>query len=90
MNSSGAVTLGEIAGEIMMLEIACNHCDRRGRYRVARLIEQHGADMGLPALRGILAADCPRLGNVSMNDRCGINYPQLGTRGGVIISATRQ
>ena len=65
MSSSGAVTLGEIAGKITMLEIACDRCERRGRLRVARLIEQHGADMGLPQLRGILAGDCPRVAAVS-------------------------
>ena len=44
-----------------MLEIACRHCDRRGRLRVAKLIAQYGADMRLPELRYILAADCPRV-----------------------------
>jgi len=27
--------LGEIAGKIMMLEVACSWCERRGQYRGA-------------------------------------------------------
>ena len=45
--------------------------------RVARLIEQHGADMRLPELRHILAADCPRVAADRIYDRCGVHYPQL-------------
>ena len=56
-----ALQLGDIADKITLLEIACRHCDRRGRLRVAKLIAQHGADMRLPELRYILAADCPRV-----------------------------
>jgi len=44
---------------------------------MARLIEQYGAGKGLPDLRTILAGDCPRAGSVSINDRCGVHYPQL-------------
>jgi hypothetical protein len=32
-----AITLGDIADKITMLEIACRRCDRRGRLSVARL-----------------------------------------------------
>jgi hypothetical protein len=34
-----------------MLEVACRRCERRGRLRVTKLIEQHGADMELPGAR---------------------------------------
>jgi hypothetical protein len=63
--SGGAVTLGEVAGRLAMLEIACSRCERRGRLSVARLIEQHGADAQLPDLRAVLAGDCPRVASVS-------------------------
>jgi hypothetical protein len=77
MMASGAVTLGELAGRLAMLEIACSRCERRGRLNVAKLIEQHGADARLPDLRHVLAGDCPRVASVSINDRCGVHYPQL-------------
>jgi hypothetical protein len=50
MSSGGAVTLGEIAGRLPMLEVACSRCDRHGRLSVAKLIERHGADARLPDL----------------------------------------
>jgi hypothetical protein len=75
--SSGPVTLGDIADKITMLEVACSRCGRFGRLRVSRLIEQHGADAKLPALREILAGDCPRVGATSIYERCGVRYPQL-------------
>lgn len=75
--SSGAVTLGDIAGRLPMLEVACSRCERRGRLSVARLIEQHGADARLPDLRDILAGDCPRVRAASTYERCQVHYPQL-------------
>jgi hypothetical protein len=30
MSNSGAVTLGDIAGKLAMLEVACFRCDRPG------------------------------------------------------------
>ena len=58
--SSAAVTLGDVAGKLTMLDVACSKCDRRGRLSIAKLIAEHGADMRLPDLREILAGDCPR------------------------------
>ena len=79
MSSSGAVTLGDIAGNVAMLEIECADCSRYGRYRVDRLIEQHGANFGLPYLREILARDCPRQRSVSIYDRCGARFVDAPT-----------
>jgi hypothetical protein len=59
------------------LEVACHHCDRCTRLSLERLIAEHGADMGLCELRTLLAADCPRPAAVTINDRCGVHYPQL-------------
>jgi hypothetical protein len=73
----GAVMLGDIAGKITMLEVTCSRCERRGRLRVTKLIKQHGADMGLPELRHIIAGDCPRVVAASIREQCGAYYPQL-------------
>src|SRR5438067_2050458 len=84
MSNSGAVTLGDIA----VLEIECLDCERFGRYRIAKLIEQHGANFGLPYLRELLAGDCPRLRSASIYERCAarINKPPWSlARGGRIF-----
>src|SRR4051795_4281252 len=51
---SNAITLGDVAARFTLLEIACRRCERRGRLRLDQLIEQHGADMGLPELGDVL------------------------------------
>jgi hypothetical protein len=76
-----AVTLGDLEGSLRTLEVACTRCGRSGRYRLARLIAEHGAGRGLADLRNELAADCPRAANVAPHDRCGVFFPQLGRRG---------
>jgi hypothetical protein len=60
-----------------MLEVACHRCDRKGRVSLARLIEEHGAGMGLPDLWQSLAGDCPNARSTALNSRCAIYYPQL-------------
>jgi hypothetical protein len=77
MSNSGAVTLGDVAGKLAMLDVACSKTDCRGRLSVAKLIAEHGADVRLPDLRDILAGDCPRVRAASFNDRCGEHHPQL-------------
>jgi hypothetical protein len=76
MSGSGAVTLGDIADKITMLEVACSRCERHGRLSVAKLIERHGADAQLTNLRTVLAGDCPRIGG-AIYEQCGVHYPQL-------------
>ena len=73
----GSVTLGDLAGKITMLEVACSRCPRRGRLQVDRLIAQYG-DAELPELRLILAGDCPKAVVVSISDQCDIYFPGLG------------
>ena len=54
------------------LSIECEPCGRRGRYNVARLMEQHG-DAKLPELRHILA-NCPKARSFSVHDQCKVRY----------------
>ena len=89
-SNSGAVTLGEIAGRLPMLEVACSRCGRHGRLSVAKLIERHAPDAKLPALREILAGDCPRVNATSIYDRCGAHYPQLVTAISASVTGERR
>ncbi|MFL5280949.1 MAG: hypothetical protein ACJ8AW_08095 [Rhodopila sp.] len=72
-----AITLGDVAAKFTILEVACRRCDRRGRLRVDRLIDQHGADMGLPEMGDILRGDCPKRESALTSERCSLYYPQL-------------
>ena len=74
----GSITLGDLAGRVAMLEVACSRCARRGRLQIDWLLEQHG-DAELPELRLILAGDCPKAAIVSISDQCDIFFPQLST-----------
>jgi hypothetical protein len=73
----GFVTLGQIAAGIPVLDVSCNRCDRRGRLRIARLMAEHGADLPIPTLRRIVAADCPRMRAGHLHDVCGVHFPGL-------------
>jgi hypothetical protein len=54
------------------LSVECEPCGRRGRYSVARLMEQYG-DAKLPELLYVLA-DCPKARSQSVYDRCRVVY----------------
>src|SRR6266513_1574437 len=77
MSNRGSITLGELQGKLTMLEINCHRCERRGRVSLARLIEEHGADMGLPDLWESLSGDCPNAHTTALHSRCAIYYPQF-------------
>ena len=68
-----AVTLGDLAGRIAILEIMCSRCERRGRLRVNQLIAQYGD----AELRLTLAGDCPKAAAISVSDQCDIFFPGL-------------
>jgi hypothetical protein len=72
-----AITLAVAAANFTTLEIACRRCERAGRLLIDRLIEQHGADMGLPELGDVLARDCPKKEAAAVGGRCSLYYPQL-------------
>ena len=70
-----ALTLADL--KIDLLEVVCARCDRCGRYRVQRLVAEHGPSMPLPDLRLVLSADCPNAKAASLQDRCDVRFPAL-------------
>jgi hypothetical protein len=44
-----------------VLRVECTKCDRKGRYRVAKLIEKHGRNGNMMKWREMLNAECPLL-----------------------------
>ena len=77
MSNRGSITLSELQGKLDLLEIKCHRCERHGRVSLARLIEEHGADTGLPDLWVPLAGDCPNARSTALHNRCAIYYPQM-------------
>lgn len=62
-----------------VLAIACDRCERAGRYPLATLIARHGAEFGIPMLLRELSADCPKRKSISAYEQCGIHCPDLPT-----------
>jgi hypothetical protein len=75
---NGAVTLGDLVGHIDRLEVRCQRCDRYGRVRLARLIEEHGADTGLSDLALRLAKGCSKANTFNLAERCLFPFPATG------------
>jgi hypothetical protein len=75
--TSGSITLADVADRTAVLALACNRCGRAGRYPLETLIARHGAGYGIPALLGLLSADCPKRASVSAYDLCGVHCPEL-------------
>lgn len=72
MPRGGAVTLSDVREPGLV--IVCEPCERRGRYKVERLMAEHG-DAKLTDLLTILA-DCPKARSMSVHDRCKAAYGQ--------------
>ena len=73
----GTLTLGDICARgVVTLNVACQACQRCGRYRVTRLIDRHGARMPLLELKALLSADCPKRKG-SFYHPCGACFPGL-------------
>src|ERR1700724_856054 len=81
MSTRGSITLGELEGKLTMLEVSCHRCERSGRVTLARLIEEHGADTGLPDLWESLAGDCQHARSTALNNRCTIYYTERRGQG---------
>jgi hypothetical protein len=77
-SSEGSVALGAVAARAEWLAVACRKCERKGRLRLAGLLERYGADYPMPQLRRDLAGDCPRLrADTQMMDLCDAHFPEL-------------
>ena len=69
MPRDGAIIFRDLVGKLEVLNLECDKCGRRGRYRVDRLIEQqYGLDAKLFDWEP--EADCPRKQAKNLNDQC--------------------
>jgi hypothetical protein len=74
---AGAITLGDLAGQLDVLRVACSKCDRAGQYPVARFIDLYGADMGLPDFKDAITGNCPLRDQPATWDLCGAYFRDL-------------
>ena len=76
MPRDGAIIFRDLVGKLEVLNLECDKCGRRGRYRVDRLIEQqYGLDAKLFDWEP--EADCPRKRSRNLYDRCGARCQDL-------------
>jgi hypothetical protein len=80
-----SVILSDLVGRLDKLDVRCTRCTRHGRVKLAKLIAEHGPDLGLPELAVRLAADCPNATSTDSARRCWVHFPQL-----VKLTATHQ
>lgn len=71
----GVLTLRDYPGD--QVRVVCELCGRSGAYSRARLVQRHGADMGLPALLATISADCPRRQDWRHAGPCQAGFPDL-------------
>jgi hypothetical protein len=76
MPRDGALTLSDVRSPT--LSITCGPCDRRGRYAVTKLLDEHG-DAKLTELL-VTLVDCPKARSASIHDRCKAVYEGLAAR----------
>jgi hypothetical protein len=70
--SEGSVALGAVAARAEWLAIACRKCERKGRLRLAGLLERYGPDYPMTQLRRDLAGDCPEGGAKGTRSSMGV------------------
>jgi hypothetical protein len=53
------VNLGYIARHLAMLNVQCDRCGRKGRYRTDKLLAKYGAESSREEFQNDLTRDCP-------------------------------
>jgi hypothetical protein len=69
----GAVIFRDLVGKLEMLNVECEKCGRRGRYRLDRPIERYGIDA--KRLDWEPGAARPRKRAKNLNAQCGARCP---------------
>ncbi len=77
MPRDGAIVFGDLIGKLDVLRVTCAKCERAGRYRLDRLIENRGRDAKIVDWLGELTADGPKKIASSWSDQCAARCPDL-------------
>jgi len=76
MGKNGSILLGELAARASHIGIECSRCDRKGRYRIAKLVARLGEHFPMTDL-GAELADCPRRSATAHHEQCDVFFPKL-------------
>jgi len=60
-----------------VLRVAFSECDRAGRYRLDRLIKDHGHEAKIVDWLDEITADCSKKSSQNWNDQCAARCPDL-------------
>jgi hypothetical protein len=71
MPREGAIIFRDLVGNLEVLNVECDKCGRRGRYRLDRLIMRYGIDAKLFDWSDEITSHCPRKQAKNLNDMCG-------------------
>ena len=77
MPRDGAIIFSDLVGKLEVLRVTCAKCERAGRYRLDRLIQDRGRDAKLIDWLDEITAEYPRNVAHNMNDPCGAKCPDL-------------
>lgn len=72
----GSIALAEIAAKTSHIDLACTRCERRGRYRLAPLVDRLGPDFALTDLGAELVV-CSNRNEPNPGKRCDVYFPGL-------------
>jgi hypothetical protein len=77
MPRDDSLTPADLIGKLEILRVECAKCDRRGRYRVDRLVRELGRDGKLTDWFARIMTDCRRKIANNYSDACGVNSPDF-------------
>ena len=77
MSNRGSITLSELQGKPRPARNQMSSVRASRPCQPCTLIDNHGADTGLPDLWETLAGDCQHARSTAVHNRCAICYPQL-------------
>jgi hypothetical protein len=70
MPREGAIIFRNLIGKLGALNVGCDKCGRRGRYRLDRLVERYSIYPKLFNSSDEITAGCPRKQVQNLNDQC--------------------
>ncbi len=80
MPRDGAIIFSDLTGKRDVLQVACDKCGRKGRYAVARLIEQRGDNARVIDWLSDITAECPKNSSSIRCSRCWPSTNKCGSR----------